>query len=212
MIHYMDWNGDNILLNSRIMKPTLNKHINLSDLKNHYWLKSELIAYCKANQLATAGAKEEIMQRIEAFMIDGRRIKPLTIKAATRDSSQPIQLNTLVINYHNDAATREFFIRHTGKYFHFNSYLRQFTNKVNISPDMTYHDLIKGWVKAEATRNKPDYKTSIGKQFEYNQFIKDFFANEKNKSLADAIAAWKVVKTLAGDRTYAMYLEHRVAP
>ena len=42
----------------------------------------------------------------------------------------------------------------------------------------------------------PTYKTTIGAQFEYNRFTRDFFEdpNNKGKSKADAIAAWSEIK------------------
>jgi hypothetical protein len=54
-------------------------------------------------------------------------------------------------------------------------------------------------------KKKPDYQSDIGKQFEYNQFTRDFFLNEKGKSQADAIQAWKIVKTQPGPKTYEHY-------
>jgi hypothetical protein len=109
------------------------------------------------------------------------------------------------VNYKNDAATRLFFVEHIGEHFRFDAYLRQFTNKNNITKDLTYSDLVDGWLAEEMKRNEPHFKSDISKQFEYNQFTRDFFANENGKSLADAIKAWNVVKTLPGMKTYANY-------
>lgn len=107
-----------------------------------------------------------------------------------------------MVNYKNDAKTRDFFVSQIGAHFHFTSYLRQFTNTDNITPNLTYGDLVDGWLEEEA-KNKgfPDNK-KIGEQFEYNQFIRDFFANEKEKSLTDAIKAWKLVTSVEGENTY----------
>ena len=45
-------------------------------------------------------------------------------------------------------------------------------------------------------------KTEIGKQFQYNQYIRDFFENNKDKSLDDAIKCWKYKKSLRGHNKY----------
>ena len=87
----------------------------------------------------------------------------------------------------------------------FDTYLRQFTNKNNIPKNLTYGDLVNGWLGEESKRNTHLYKSDIGAQFEYNQFMRDFFANEKEKSRSDAINAWKLIKAVAGARTYAHY-------
>lgn len=42
----------------------------------------------------------------------------------------------------------------------------------------------------------------IGKQFEYNTYIRDFFADNKGASLDDAIRCWKYKKSLKGQNKY----------
>jgi hypothetical protein len=177
--------------------------ITLETLKDAYWLKLQLKDLCKKNGLSTAGSKNDLEQRIEIFLSSGSKIKPESNKqTGQRDSHQPLTRDTLVVNYKNDAATRLFFIEHIGQHFRFDAYLRQFTNQNNITKNLTYGDLIDGWLKEESRRNDPDYQTIIGEQFEYNQFTRDYFANEKGKTRADAIKAWTLVKELPGEKTY----------
>ena len=40
------------------------------------------------------------------------------------------------------------------------------------------------------------------RQFEYNTYIRDFFADNKEKSLEDAIKCWEYEKKLQGDNRY----------
>lgn len=187
------------------IRPELTRQITLADFRSHYWLKTELVKFCNANELATVGSKRELVERIEAFITAGDKIKPEIAKQATRDSYLPIKTDTPVENYNNDLVTRQFFIQHIGHHFHFNAYLRQFKNKNNIKPGLTYGDLVKGWMAEESNRKKPEYKTNIDAQFEYNQFVRDFFSNEMGKSHADAVKAWKMVKLLPGAKTYSNY-------
>jgi hypothetical protein len=187
-------------------KLKLTQSISPDVFKNHYWLKVELIVFCKDNDLSTAGSKQEITHRIETFITTGRKIKPTPNSSANnRDSLQPITFDTPVVNYKNDATTRQFFVEHIGQHFRFDTFLRQFTNKNNITKGLTYGDLINGWLAEELKRNAPHYKSNIGEQFEYNQFTRDFFANEKEKSRSDAISAWKLMKATPGAKTYAHY-------
>ena len=44
--------------------------------------------------------------------------------------------------------------------------------------------------------------TKIDKQFEYNTYIRDFFADNKGKSLEEAIKCWKYKKQLQGHNRY----------
>ncbi len=182
------------------------KLIDLGSLRGRYWLKLELINYCASNGLVTSGSKNELLERIEVFLVSGKRLKSeLSKQIGKRDSLQSITHDTLVVNYKNDAATRLFFVENIGEHFRFDAYLRQFTNPDNITENLTYGDLINGWLAEEVRRNDPAYQSDIGKQFEYNQFIRDFFANEKGKSRSDAIKAWQTTKALNGPTTYAQY-------
>ncbi len=101
--------------------------------------------------------------------------------------------------------TRKFFVENIGPHFHFNAYLRQFTNKDNMNNKLTYGDLIDGWLNEESRKKDPKHESNIGKQFEYNQFTRDFFKNEKGKTRADAIKAWNIVKKYPGPNTYVFY-------
>lgn len=179
---------------------------NTDDLLNYYWLKSELADFCRKNRLSTHGIKAELIERIQSFLKNGTVDKvKLSKSTLPRDSDNKITRSTPVINYNNDAATREFFTEQIGKQFKFNAYLRQFTNTKLIKPGMTYGDLIDGWIAYEKDKKTPGHKKEIDKQFEYNQFIRDYFAQHKGHPLSKAIAAWKFVKTRSGPNTYAYF-------
>ena len=50
--------------------------------------------------------------------------------------------------------------------------------------------------------DKKNNKTTIDKQFEYNTYIRDFFNDNKDKTLDDAIKCWKYKKSLKGSNKY----------
>ncbi len=179
----------------------------VSDLRDFYWLKTDLMEFCKKHHLPLQGAKSDLINRITIFLTTGRKIKHVSIKKipALKDSSKKITKNTLVENYNNDTETRIFFVAQLGDNFKFNAYLRQFTNKENIKQGMTYGDLINGWIVFENNKKNPDIKNIIPEQFEYNQFIKDYFQHEKNGTLKMAISAWKVVTSQSGPNTYTQF-------
>ena len=54
----------------------------------------------------------------------------------------------------------------------------------------------------EQLEDKKKGKTKIDKQFEYNTYIRDFFADNKGKSLEEAIKCWKYKKQLQGHNRY----------
>lgn len=187
-----------------INKPT---SITLSDdLQNYYWVKSDLIAFCKQHGLPTQGAKFDLVERIRTYLSTGHRMHSKRIsKAVDKDSLKCITKNTPIKNYNNDAETRRFFVKHIGEKFKFNAYLRQFTDPANILPNMTYNDLIEGWISFEKNRKNPNKNQIIAPQFEYNQFIRDYFNNEKGATLSAAISAWKTLVSKKGPCTYKQF-------
>jgi hypothetical protein len=165
----------------------------VDDLQNYYWIKSDLMKFCKNHHLPTRGAKSDLMERIRIFLSTGNRMSYKVInKPGKKDSLNRITKNTPIKNYNNDVGTRRFFVKHLGIKFKFNAYLRQFTNPNNIQPNMTYGNLIDGWISFENNQKKSRKNHVIPPQFEYNQFIKDYFTNEK-ATLKMAISAWKTL-------------------
>lgn len=59
---------------------------------------------------------------------------------------------------------------------------------------MLLKHIIKFWKKKG--------KTVIDKQFEYNTYIREFFAANQGRSLEEAIAYWKYKKSLPGHNHY----------
>lgn len=84
--------------------------------------------------------------------------------------------------------------------------------------DAVFHSmwLFKKWLKSNAGKtykeaivtycqileDKKKGKTKIEKQFEYNTYIRDFFADNKGKSLEEAIKCWKYKKQMQGHNRY----------
>ncbi|MGQ0422590.1 DUF6434 domain-containing protein, partial [Bacillus sp. HC-Mk] len=68
----------------------------------------------------------------------------------------------------------------------------------------TYEDAVAFWHEENKRKKDPAYKTTIGAQFEYNRFTRDFFEdpNNKGKAKADAIAAWNEMKAKPGSNVY----------
>ena len=64
----------------------------------------------------------------------------------------------------------------------------------------TYKEAIAAYY--DILEEKKRGKTKIDKQFEYNTYIRDFFADNQGKTLEDAIQCWKYKKQLQGHNRY----------
>lgn len=56
-------------------KPKLDKNISSKDFKDFYWLKKELVSFCKEYNLISSGSKMEIAEGILHFLETGKKLK-----------------------------------------------------------------------------------------------------------------------------------------
>jgi hypothetical protein len=50
------------------MRPNLTKDISLDSFKDFYWLKEELLSFCREDRRRAPGSKIENFERIETFL------------------------------------------------------------------------------------------------------------------------------------------------
>ncbi|MGQ4005240.1 SAP domain-containing protein [Francisellaceae bacterium CB300] len=86
------------------MKPTLNKNISSYTFQNYYWLKTELIKFCRDTGLSTVGAKKDIEIRIVHYLNTGKKLSLENRKVSSSINTKVlINLDTLLKDaYKND--------------------------------------------------------------------------------------------------------------
>lgn len=178
-------------------RPDLEKLLDGKTFRSFYYLKEELVDFCRKNALPTSGGKIEITERIAYFLDTG---KVLPVSAKTRGSQNVGSIiDTMEIepDFVCTEKHRAFFKERIGKSFSFNvafqKWLKDNTGK-------TYDEAIAAYY--EILEEKKKGKTTIDKQFEYNTYIRDFFADNAGKSLEEAIQCWKYKKSLQGHNRY----------
>ena len=102
-------------------------------------------------------------------------------------------------NYSSSELYREYFKSKIGNHFHFTAYMMKYIKE---HPGITFREYIGEW-KAEEERKKKGLKRKIMKSCEYNQYIRDFFRENKGLKLVDAIKCWKWKKSQPGSNKYA---------
>ena len=178
-------------------RPGLSKEIDAAAFRSFYYLKQELIDFCRENGLPTSGSKAEITDRIAAFLDTGKapaakKSKRKAANIALTTDETAIEENIVFSEKH-----RAFFKGKIGKSFSFNV---PFQKWLKSNAGKTYGEAVQAYRKIieEKKRNK----TEIGRQFEYNTYIRDFFADNREKSLNEAIVCWKYKKSLSGCHKY----------
>ena len=178
-------------------RPKLDRQLDSAVFREYYYLKEELVRFCRENGLPTSGGKQELTERIAHYLETGE-VLPSAPKP--KKSGAPAEITGDSIIEENFACTekhRAFFKSVIGKSFSFNvrfqKWLKENAGKTMNDAVAAYHEII-----AEKKRGKSE----IGGQFEYNTYIRDFFADNPRLSLDDAIKCWKYKKSLPGSSRY----------
>ena len=175
----------------------LNKELDAATFRSFYYLKQELVDFCKENGLPTSGSKAELTDRIAHFLDTGKVLKSsakrkTALNVGTLTEDTVIEPNIVCSEKH-----RAFFREKIGKSFSFHV---PFQKWLKANTGKTYGDAI--WAYYRILEEKKKTKTEIGGQFEYNTYIRDFFADNPGKNLHDAIVCWNYKKSLPGHHRY----------
>lgn len=178
-------------------RPELSRDISAEVFRNYYYLKEELVKFCRKYDLQTTGSKQELTDRIAYFLETGKK-KSASSKRIQAESVGEITENTLIeANIVCSEKHRAFFKERIGKTFSFNVAFQKWLKN---NAGKTYADAIRAYYAILEEKKKS--KTVIDKQFEYNTYIRDFFADNNGMSLENAIKCWKYKKSLKGHNRY----------
>lgn len=178
-------------------RPALDKTLDSRTFRNFYFLKEELVQFCRENGLPVSGGKVEITERIARFL-DSGEVAPVTNAKKKASAPFDICLDTRIENnFVCSEKHRAFFKEQIGSSFSFNV---AFQNWLKTNAGKTFKDAVAAYHQIIA--EKKTKKTTIDSQFEYNTYIRDFFADNHGKTLNDAIKCWKYKKQQPGHNRY----------
>ncbi len=178
-------------------RPNLNKNLDGKTFRSYYYLKEELVDFCRENNLPVSGKKPELTDRIAYFFDTGKVLKVQTKSKPTASVGTITESTVIEPNIAFSEKLRAFFEEKIGKSFSFNV---GFQKWLKSNAGKTYAEAIEAYY--QIMKEKKTKKTTIGKQFEYNTYIRDFFEDNKGNSLADAIKCWKYKKSIQGHNRY----------
>ena len=180
-------------------RPKLSRDIDSETFREYYYLKEELIDFCRENGLPVSGGKNELTERI-SFYLETCKVLPAATKNVKRKSTITTELTRESIiedDFVCSEKHRAFFKKEIGDSFSFNVLFQRWLKN---NSGKTYSDAISAYY--EIITEKKKGKLSIDKQFEYNTYIRDFFEDNVGKTLDDAIKCWKYKKGLKGHNKY----------
>ena len=178
-------------------RPKLDKNLDGKTFREFYYLKEELVSFCRENGLPASGGKIEMTDRIAHFLDTGEIMSVSRGKKATAQIGD-IDLNTKIEpDFVCTERHRAFFKEHIGAAFSFHV---AFQKWLKSNPGKTYKEALAAYDQILKETKKG--KTTIDRQFEYNTYIRDFFADNQGKTLAEAIKCWKYKKKQQGHNRY----------
>ena len=186
-------------------RPPLNKNIKVEDFREFYWLKEELVNFCRREGLRKQGSKIELAERIEEYLKTGKKGATKNTKKVKPSSrfdwhSEKLTLDTVITdNYKNTDNVRAFFTEQLGKGFKFNV---EFMNWMKTHQGKSLRDAVDQWKKIAFEKKNKSNPKEIAPQFEYNRYVRDFLADNPGASRGSAIKYWKIKRSMRGDNVY----------
>ena len=178
-------------------RPELSRKLDGQTFQSYYYLKKELVDFCRKNGLPVSGGKIELTERIASFLDTGKISKAPAKKKPTVSVSLITEDTLIEQNIVCSEKHRAFFKEKIGKTFSFNVLFQKWLKE---NAGKTYADAIKAYFQILEEKKKG--KTDIDRQFEYNTYIRAFFEDNHGKSLEETIICWKYKKSLQGHNRY----------
>ena len=178
-------------------RPVLDKNLDSKTFRDFYYLKEELVDFCRKNGLPVSGGKLQITDRIACFLDTGEIQEPSKVKRNVMTVSDISEDTIIEVDFVCSEKHRTFFKEHIGNRFSFNV---AFQKWLKSNAGKTYKEAIAAYY--QTLEDKKKGKTKIDKQFEYNTYIRAFFADNRGKTLEEAIKCWNYKKQLQGHNGY----------
>lgn len=161
-----------------------------AELKRWYWLKAELVNHCKALEVPYTGSKAEITERLAVFLDTGEVVKPKRKQSASAFNwaREELRLDTIITDsYRNGPNVRRFFVEHIGPRFRFNIAFMQW---MKANTGKTLANAVAAWEAIEKEQKTAGFQSKIPKGNQYNQYLRDFFTANPQRSMQDARQCW----------------------
>ena len=188
-------------------RPKFEKITSFDEFNKYYWYREEISQICKSLGLEYRGTKQELNHIIEQYF-KGNLIKKSSIKT-TKKQVENITLDTplLECGFSFNAKFREYFSTLTG-----------------ISPFKFTADMATAWRKVKSEKNikftiedllevyygKSDYAKYDNSVCQWNQFLKDFCADENSRNYSNKLKVasilWKEVRNSEKEKIYSKNL------
>ena len=188
-------------------RPEFDKITSFDEFNKYYWYREEISQICRSLGLEYRGTKQELNYIIEQYF-KGNLIKKSSIKNIKKQVEN-ITLDTplLECGFSFNAKFREYFSTLTGiSPFKFTADMATAWRKVKSEKNIkfTIEDLLKVYY------GKSDYAKYDNSVCQWNQFLKDFCADENSRNYSNKLKVasilWKEVRNSEKEKIYSKNL------
>lgn len=163
-------------------RPRLNSRLSTDEFCAWYWLKSELIDFCRLERLSPSGSKAELSERVIVFLAGGAPSRGSARRSRRAAMPETFTLQTRIApGWRCTRNLSDFFKQHCGKGFCFNALIRDF---VHNRPGATLAEAIQSFRQADSSPSE------IQPQFEYNRHVRAFYEANPGASRQQMLDAW----------------------
>ncbi|MEO1445737.1 MAG: DUF6434 domain-containing protein [Cyanobacteria bacterium J06635_11] len=172
------------------------------EFKRWYWLKEELVSYCRTLGLGTAGQKQVLTARIVTFLDTGKIVRPVSKKVtSTFDwSKETLTLGTRTTDsYRNSQNVRKFMKQQVGDRFAFSN---EFMEWMRDNMGKTLADAVEFWIDLDSRKRLSGYREKPLPQNQYNQFVRALSQAKPGISNKEIRRLWAVKRAKPGPHIY----------
>jgi len=195
-------------------RPSLTEKMSAEEFRNYYFLKEELVRFCREKGLPTGGSKSELTERAARFLSgsavvenDDDFAEPEVslgrekVRRRVANSNEVLSEESVIEEgFICSERHRAFFQEKIGAGFRF---VVPFQRWLKANAGRTYGEAIEAYREIMRKKSRGDVTEEIGPQFEYNRYVRDFFADNRGQyELQEAVMCWKYKRDLPGHNRY----------
>ena len=166
-------------------RPALTTTLSVHEFQRWYWLKEELVAFCRKYSLPVSGSKLEVAERVGHYLCHREVLRPHVRMVRRGAMPEVFTLKTVMgEGWRCNPALGAFFREHCGRGFRFNASMRAFIHE---GAGQTLADAIVCYKASIKPSNTP---RPIAPSLEYNQHIRKYFEQNPGATRRQAIDAW----------------------
>ncbi len=139
-------------------RPALDRNLDSKTFRDFYYLKEELVDFCRKNDLPVSGGKLEISDRIAYFLDTGKVMPAKTLKRSIAKISDIMEDTKIEANFVCSEKHRAFFREYIGNSFSFNvafqKWLKSNTGKTYKEAIAAYYQILEDKKKYRSLSQK----------------------------------------------------------